>query len=210
MSITAPPPDQQHMIKALLAREWEHYSERPIRLSLALFLLSLLLFCLDPLLPLVASPLQLWAASHFAWRSRWASVWAFARAGGWFVALLLLYTALDGAHIWIIPTITRALQLLWQAHLPGDLSLSPFDRYSLLARSVLLLPLAPALALCYEYIDPRTNGHPEHFRFLTPADPAEKKKPPTTETPVSQPTPPPRATHQPEPTPHTSPPTQRK
>lgn len=138
-----------------------------------LMLPSMLLLYIDPLLPIAAYALQLWASSSFAWRDRWASTWAWTKQGGAFVALLLVIALLSSAHVWIIPDLTAALQAFWHAHLPGDLSLSPIDPYALPARSLLLLPLAPALALVYEWLDPRTRV--QHQPILTPADLVEPK-----------------------------------
>lgn len=69
---------------------------------------------------------------------------------------------------WFFPGAPALLQHAWSAYLPGVLDLCPLDDRDLLARSFLLLPLAPALSLYYEWVDPRTE--PEPRRVLTPTD----------------------------------------
>ena len=79
------------------------------------------------------------------------------------------------AQVWILSQLTATLQNAWSGHVPGELSLSPFDgRYSLVARMLLLLPLAAALALYFERVDPRTCVQEQ--RILTARD-LEPKKP---------------------------------
>ena len=86
---------------------------------------------------------------------------------------MLLYAALSSINVWIFPQLTANAQAFWHAHLGGDLTLSPSDLDGLVARTLLLLPLAPALALCYEWLDPRTRVQLQ--RILTPADLVEPK-----------------------------------
>jgi hypothetical protein len=186
-----PPPVQQPAspltLKQRIAREAFHWADLSwLRFALLIAPILPLIF-LDPLLPPVAYALWLWASSSWAWRDRWASIKALARRGGMFVSLVLLYTTLSNAQVWILPQLTAALQNAWNAHVPGDLSLSPFDgRYSLVARMLLLLPLAPALALYFERVDPRTRVQLQ--RVLTPRDLESKipKKTPTTTVPPVQ------------------------
>ncbi len=169
-----------------LTNEWDHLDQMSLPTMSLLVLPSLLLFVLDPLLPVVAYILQRWAGSSWTWRDRWASVWAWAKQGTWLVALLVILAWLAAAHILFFPALVTPLHTAWlTAHLPGDLSLSPFDASALVARTLLLLPLAPALSLYYERIDPRTSMHPQ--RVLTPADLAALTQP----LPVS----PPASTH---------------
>ena len=157
--------------EALLKEEWHHLvALGPLRFGL-LVLLSILLFVVSPLLPIAASLLWRWAAHSWTWRNRWASVTFWAKQGGLLVALILVYAALSATRVWILPGLTAMLQAWWHAHLLGDLSLSPSDPDALLARTLLWLPLAPALAVLYEYVDPRTRVQPQ--RVLTPADLAE-------------------------------------
>lgn len=174
-----PPPLQQPVspltLKQRIAREAFHWADLSW-LRFALLVAPILpLIYLDPLLPPVAYALWLWASSSWAWRDHWASIRGLARRGGIFVALMLLYATLSNAQVWILPQLTATLQNAWNAHLPGDLSLSPFDgRYSLVVRMLLLLPLAPALTLYFERVDPRT--HVQQQRILTARD-LEPKKP---------------------------------
>src|SRR5215469_8772273 len=173
MSLTAPP--DQHppqsaplTLKARLIREYRHWDEMPALRFCLLLLPSMLLLVISPLLPLAAYALWLWAAHSWDWRDRWTSIWAWAKQGGVFVALVLVFASLSSAQVWVLPQLTAMLQAFWHAHLRGDLSLSPLDLDGLLARALLLLPLAPALALLYEWIDPRTQVRLQ--RILTPAD----------------------------------------
>jgi hypothetical protein len=169
---TQPPPLPQTAppltLKARLMREAWHWSELPWRRFVGLLLPIGLLVFLAPLLPVVAYALWLWASSSWDWRDRWASIGAMARRGGVFVGVVLLVAALSSAQVWIFPDLVGALQALWSAHLPGELSLIPLFKSSLLARTLLLLPLAPALTLYYERIDPRTRVQEQ--RILTARD----------------------------------------
>jgi hypothetical protein len=182
------PPGQRQTLRSLLKEEWHHLEDMdPLRLCL-LFLPTIVILCIDPLLPLAAYTLQLWASLSWDWRDRWASVTFWAKQGSGFVTLLLIYTLLDVTHVWIIPDVTAMIQALWHTVLPGIVSLDPLDERALLARSLLLLPLAPALALLYERINPRTRV--QNLRVLTPADLVEpsaspKKKAPTTSSQVA-------------------------
>lgn len=182
MSMTAPPNQRQPSplpqpaspltLKQRLTREYHHWADLPWRRFALLIAPVFPQVYLDPLLPFVAYALWLWASSSWAWRDRWASIWALSRRGGMFVGVVLLYAALSNAQVWILPQLTAALQHAWSAHLPGELSLSPFAPSSV-ARTLLLLPLAPALALYFEYIDPRTRVQQQ--RILTARDLAPKK-----------------------------------
>ena len=196
MSLTAPPnrhlPQQRAplTLKGRLLREYRHWEEMPgLRFGLLLLHFSLLLV-IAPLLPLAACVLWWWAAHSWDWRDRWTSVRSWAKQGGVFVALVLAFAFLSNAHVWVLPQLTAALQAFWQAHLRGDLSLSPTDLDGLLARGLLLLPLAPALALLYEQIDPRTLTQLQ--RILTPADLVEPTPSPPVE-PAEAAAPPPAA-----------------
>jgi len=182
MSLSAPPNQQQSLpppqpappltLKARLKNESRHWADMPATRFGLLVLPICVLVYLDPPLPFVAYTLWLWASSSWAWRDRWASIGALARRGGVFVGVVLLYAVLSSAQVWILPQLTATLRAFWLAHLPGDLSLSPLDP-SLVARILLLLPLAPALALYFERIDPRTRV--QHRRILTPRDLVEPK-----------------------------------
>ncbi len=189
MSLSTPPNQHQPLplpqpappltLKARLIREYRHWADMPPqRFGLLVLPICVLVF-LSPLLPFVAYALWLWASSSWAWRDRWASIWALARRGGAFVALVLLVAALSSAQVWIFPDLTATLQAFWRAHLPGELSLTPLLEPSLVARTLLLLPLAPVLALYFERVDPRTRV--QHRRILTPRDlePKPKAKPAT-------------------------------
>lgn len=185
MSLTAPPNrhlPQQHApltLKGRLLREYRHWEEMPgLRFGVLLLHFSLLLV-IAPLLLLAACVLWWWAAHSWDWRDRWTSVRSWAKQGGVFVALVLAFAFLSNAHIWVLPQLTATLQAFWHAHLGGDLSLSPTDLDGLVARAFLLLPLAPALALLYEWIDPRTQVRLQ--RILTPADLVEPTPAPQTE-----------------------------
>jgi len=184
MSMTAPPNQHQPpplpqpapplTLKARIMREARHWADLSW-LRFALLALSIGVFVfMTPLLPITAYALWVWAGSSSAWRDRWASIWALARRGGVFVALVFFVAALSSAQVWIFPQLTATLQHAWSAHLPGELSLSPFaGRSSIVARTLLLLPLAPALALYFEHVDPRTRV--QQPRILTPRDLAPKK-----------------------------------
>ena len=166
-------------LRSLLQEEWHHLATMPTLRFCLLVLPSIVLFFINPLLPTASYALQLWASHSWAWRDRWASVTIFAKQGGVIVALVLVLASLNSAHVWIVPQLTEAAQAWWHTHLPGDLSLSPLGLGALIARTLLLLPLAPGLALFYEHFDPRTRVQPQ--RVLTPADLAE----PTTEAKAS-------------------------
>ncbi|MHB8599223.1 MAG: hypothetical protein ACYDER_20730 [Ktedonobacteraceae bacterium] len=175
MSLMAPPNQQQPSRpppvperRTWLAHEWHHWMSMPPLTVALLFAPGALLFYIAPLLPIAAYALWMWASHSWAWRDRWTSVWIWARQGGWLVAFLLVVTVLDVAHAWLVPAFIATAQAFWRSHLPGDLSLSPLDLHALIARTLLLLPLAPALALCAEWLDPRTRVQPR--RILTPAD----------------------------------------
>lgn len=118
--------------------------------------------CISLLLPVLAYALQLWASS-WNWRDRWATLRSLATPGLVFVCCLLLLGLLDHAQFWIIPFLISSVQGFWQTHLPGNLSLSPLDFHALVARLILWLPLAPGLALLYEYLAPRTRTHPRRI-----------------------------------------------
>ena len=93
------------------------------------------------------------------------------------MVLVLFVAVLSSAQVWIFPQLTATLQNAWSAHLPGELSLSPLDgRFSIVARTLLLLPLAPALALYFEKVNPRTRVQQQ--RILTARDLAPKKPKP--------------------------------
>jgi hypothetical protein len=178
MSMNTPPPQPQlHplpqpapplTLKARLMREAGHWSELPWRRFVGLLLPICLLVFLDPPLPVVAYGLWLWASSSWDWRDRWSSIRALARRGGVIVSVVLLVAALSSAQVWIFPDLVGALQAFWSAHLPGELSLIPLFKTSLLARILLLLPLAPALTLYFERVDPRTRVQEQ--RILTARD----------------------------------------
>ncbi len=181
MSLSAPP-SQHHSLppprpappltlKARLRDEYRHWDEMPVLRLCLLLLPTSLLLAISPLLPLVAYALWLWASHSWDWRDRWVSIWAWAKQGSAIVALVLVFTVLSSTQVWVLPQLTAALQAFWHAHLGGDLSLSPTDLDGFVARTLLLLPLAPALALLYERIDPRTRVQLQ--RVLTPADLAE-------------------------------------
>lgn len=192
MSLSAPPNRQQsrplrpappRTFKARLAGEYRHWNDMTTLTFVLLLLPSVLLLYVDPLLPIAAYALWLWVSSSWAWRDRWASIWALARRGGMFVGLVLICAALSSAQVWIFPDVTAALRAFWRAYLPGDLSLSPLDGPSLVARTLLLLPLAPLLACYYERVDPRTRVQPQ--RILTARD-IEPKKPTVKQDAASQ------------------------
>ncbi len=166
----APPPT----LKQRLAREHRHWADLPPQRFALLVLPICVLVFLSPLLPVVAYALWLWASSSWAWRDRWASIGALARRGGVFVGLVLVCAALSSAQVWMFPQLTATLQAFWRAHLPGELSLTPLLEPSLAARTLLLLPLAPALALYFERVDPRT--HVQQQRILTARDLEPKPK----------------------------------
>jgi hypothetical protein len=153
----------------------------PILRFCLLVLPTCFLLVVSPLLPFLAYTLWLWAAYSWEWRDRWTSIRAWAKQGGAFVILVLVFAILSSAQVWILPSLAGVLQSVWHAYLGGDLSLSPIDLDGFVARTLLLLPLAPALALLYERIDPRT--HVQLQRILTPADLIEPATPKATEEP---------------------------
>ncbi len=163
---TLPPPT--HRRNTWLAREGRHWMHMPLLTFALLLLISTLLLVIAPLLPFAGYALWLWAAHSWEWRVRWTSVWLWAKKGSWLVAFLIAVAVLDVAHIWFVPPFIAAAQALWQTHLPGTLSLSPLDLDAVGVRTLLVLPLAPALALCYERLDPRTDVRPR--RVLTATD----------------------------------------
>ena len=186
---------QPSSLRTWLKHEWKHFTEmKPLPLCF-LVLCNLLLLLLNPFVPPVAHLLQRWAASPWDWRDRWTSVWIWAKQGIGFIAILFGVVALGKAQLWFFPELITTMQALWQAHLPGNLSLSPLDGHTLIARVLLLLPLAPLLALLDEWIDPRTRVHLQ--RVLTPADLVEPSQsadpPPPSNASTPNPTPPPAA-----------------
>ena len=192
MSITQPPhptpsPAPHPLWRRWWQEEWRHWEATSSQTRCLLIGLSLLLFFVDPLLPPTAYILQRWAASAWTWRDRWTSVWIWAKQGVWFVTLIVIVVLLAVTHIWIIPQLIAAAQTVWQQILPGTLSLSIFDSSDLLARSLLLLPLAPALAFLYERIDTRTYVRLK--RVLTPADLEPKPITPDPSPPTPDPAP---------------------
>ncbi len=188
--------------RTLWTREKEHWEALPLApftWMSAIFLVSL---CVNPLLPFVAYALQRWAAA-WNWRDRWASVRTMATPGMIFVCCLLIVVLLDHTHFWVIPQVVNSVQSAWQGSLPGDLSLSPLDVRSLVARLLLFLPLAPGLALLYEYVAPRTQLHQHRILrqsdLLTPpiapptaAPPPDPAPAPVAPAPPEQPAPPPK------------------
>ena len=176
------PPRPKRTRRHWLAREWQHYAEMSSWTICLLFLPSIVLIVINPLLPFAAYLLQCWAGASFTWRDRWASNREWAKSGAWFVAIVIILAVLASRQVWIFPQLVAWVQMVWsQAHL-GDLSLSPADPKALLARCLLLLPLAPALSLYYEWIDPRTRGRGR--RVLTHADLVEPPPPPAPPSPA--------------------------
>ncbi len=176
-------------LKIFWTKEKQHWRELPLAPFTWLLLTGVFAFCFNPLLPIAAYALQVWA-SNWNWRDRWASIRSLATPGIVFVFCLTVLALLDHAQIWIIPALIGSLQATWVALLPGTLSLTPLDLHDMLARLVLLLPLAPGLTLLYEYIDPRTQTRPK--RILTPADliePSAKPEPAPIATPPPGPQP---------------------
>ena len=193
-----PSPPSSPPEKSWLTPEWNHLDTMPLPTMGLLFVPSLLLGLLNPLLPIAAYAMQRWAGSSWTWRDRWASIQAWAKQGTVLVAILVLLAWVASAHMGVVWALIAGLQTAWlTAHLPGILSLSPLDGHALGARSLLSLPLAPALSLYYERIDPRTQLHPQ--RVLTPADLAALTHPQPVAPPAStqtatqdQATPPPK------------------
>jgi len=158
---------------SLFKAEWRHLADlEPLRFCL-LLLPSMLLLAFSPLLPITAYALWFWAAHSWAWHDRWASIWTWTKQGGTIVALVFVIAVLSSARIWMFSQVTALVQTFWRAHFGGDLSLWSSDLDGFVARTLLLLPLAPALALLYEWLDPQTSVHPR--RILTPTDLAEPK-----------------------------------
>jgi hypothetical protein len=180
MSLTIPPQPDRHP-PSLLTREWQHWLTMPMLPFSLLLLSTLLVFVLNPLLPIVAYMVWQWAAGSWAWRDRWTSIWTWAKQGTTFVALVLLIGSLSTAHVWLFPALTDMLQAWWHAHLIGDLSLWPINRDSLFARTLLLLPLAPALALVNEWIDPRTTVQPQRILLSTDREELKREQEPPQE-----------------------------
>src|SRR5260221_10562106 len=189
MSLSAPPNQPQPpplpqpapplTLKARLMREAHHWAALSwLRFALLALPIGMSVY-MTPLLTITAYALWMWAGSSWAWRDRWASIWGLARRGGVFVALVLLVAALSSAQVWIFPQLTATLQNAWSAHLPGELSLSPLaGRFSIVARTLLLLPLAPALALYFEKVNPRTRVQLQRIltaRVLAPKKPKPKQ-----------------------------------
>src|SRR5450631_2325398 len=106
MSIMQPPPSPSKPKPTLRTRveaEWDHFEAMPYT-RLLLFLLPVpFLFIIDPLVPIVAYVLQIWAGSSHTWRERWASLVAAAKHCGIFLAALGVYLLLNHAQVWIIP-----------------------------------------------------------------------------------------------------------
>ena len=194
-----PGPPSSPAKKSWLPTEWNHLDQMPLSTMSLLFVPTVLLGLLNPLLPIAAYAMQRWAGSSWTWRDRWASIQAWAKQGTVLVAILVLLAWLAAVHFLFFPALVAGVQNAWYtAHLPGILSLSPLDGHALGARSLLSLPLAPALSLYYERIDPRTQLHPQ--RVLTPADLAALTHPQPVAPPASthtttqdQATPPPKA-----------------
>lgn len=208
MSIMQPPQSPSKPKPTLRTRveaERDHFEEMPYRRLFLLLLPNILLLYIDPLVPIIAYLLQIWAGSSHTWRERWASLVAGAKRCAIILAALALYLLLNHAQVWIIPTLTDDVQRFWQTYLPGILSLSLVNGQSLLARSLLLLPLAPILAVYDERIDPRT-GKPLN-RVLMPNDlkpkPPKRKTAPVAPPPASAPT---AASNPSTPASHTTPP----
>ena len=204
MSLIQPqsPSKPKPTLRTRVASEWEHFEQMPYSRLLLLLVPSVLLLIIDPLVPIAAYLLQTWAGSSHTWRERWASLVAAAKKCGIILAALAIYLLLDHAQIWLIPTLTFSLQLLWHAYLPGILSLSPVGGQSLLARSLLLLPLAPILAIYDERIDPRTGEQLNRVLMSNDLKPPKRKAPPVA-APSPAPTTPPNP-QTPTPTPTTS------
>lgn len=185
MLLIAPPHPRQparlrqtRILRRWLSQEWHHWKNIPPLPLMVLLFSTLPLVFLAPLLPVTAYLLWRWASSSWDWRDRWSSIWVWAKQGSVLVALLIILAVLGAAHVWIISRLLLAAQVFWETHFFGDLSLSPLDLDALPARTLLLLPLAPLLALCYEWLDPRTCLQLQ--RMLTPGDLAEPQ--PATDT----------------------------
>lgn len=191
---SSPPPST----RARLSQEWQHFATMPLERLFLLALPSLVLLWIDPLLPIAAYTLQIWAGSAWAWRDRWTSIRMWAKQATWWSVLLLLCATLNSAQVWFFPSLIHIVQTFWHTHLSGDLSLSPFDGHDLLIRSLLLLPLAPVLTLFYERIDPRTQVQRPRVLIQSDRDALKKEKekekmasssvPPTTDEASAPPT----------------------
>ncbi len=196
MTIQPPLPPQpkvtvRSVLTTVLDRERAHWSALSLSTLCGLLLPSICLLAFSPLLPPVAYLLQRWAGSSWTWRDRWASVRTWAEYGSWFVGGLCILALLADAHVWFIPGLMAWAQSAWHSiDLPGELALFPLRGTTVLARTILFLPLAPALALLYERIDPRTRADLQ--RVLSPSDlvpPPPPEPVPAQETP-QQTTPP--------------------
>ncbi len=177
MSITSPLPTPQPpklapqtpVASSWRRAEWRYLSTMPpVRGSILLIIWGVLLF-LTPALPLAAYLLQRWAANSWQWRDRWASIWTWAKYG---IGVVLggcgvLLLAQD--HVWVFPALVAIAHAWWQrVHLPGTFAVFPWVRHTILARTLLFLPLAPTLALLNEWLLPRTRVSLQ--RVLTPTD----------------------------------------
>ena len=181
-----PSPPSSPPKRSWLTTEWDHLDTMPLSTMGLLSVPTVLLGILNPLLPPVAYAMQRWAGASWTWRDRWASVRTWAKQGAWIVAILLLIAWLAAVHVLFFPALVMGVQNAWHtAHLPDTLSLAltPLNRYALVTRILLSLPLAPALSLYYERIDPRTPMQPQ--RVLTPADLAALTQPPPVAPPAS-------------------------
>lgn len=183
------PPQPKGKLRAWLSAEWQHLGDMTPATFAKLFLPTLIVFWFNPLVPVLAYALQLWAGRSWQWPARWGSVRMWARQGGWFVGILATFGILADAHIWFFPALVALVQTVWRDHLPGELGLLPYPlQYNnLLARLMLLLPLTPTLALLYEQIDPRTQVDPP--RQLLPRDLAKPQPATPPEKPTSPPAP---------------------
>ena len=182
----SPSPPSSPAEKSWLTTEWDHLDTLSPSTMGLLLVPTLLLGLVNPLLPPVAYAMQRWAGSSWAWHDRWASVRTWAKQGAWIVASLLFIAWLAAVHFLFFPALVMGVQNAWHtAHLPDTLSLAltPLNRYALVTRILLSLPLAPALSLYYERIDPRTQMQPQ--RVLTPADLAALTQPPPVAPPAS-------------------------
>ena len=130
-----PGPPSSPPEKSWLTPEWNHLDQMSLPTMGLLFVPTVLLGILNPLLPLVAYAMQRWAGSSWTWHDRWASVWTWAKQGAWIIAILVLLAWLAAVHFLFFPALVAGLQTAWlTAHLPGILSLSPLDGHALGAR----------------------------------------------------------------------------
>ena len=181
-----PSPPSSPAEKSWFITEWDHLDTLSPSTMGLLLVPTLVLGLLNPLLPPVAYVMQRWAGSSWTWHDRWASVRTWAKQGAWLIATLLFIAWLAAVHFLFFPALVMGVQNAWHAaHLPDTLSLAltPLNRYALVTRILLSLPLAPALSLYYERIDPRTQMQPQ--RVLTPADLAALTQPPQVTPPAS-------------------------